>query len=116
MRPHDALDDALVLAQILKPALAEPTTARPGCRCARCIGAAGPTVRSPTTNCAAEDDRGAAALRVPEPGRFVAGRPLVQGMSVALSTEIGHTYEELIERILHAGIPTPRPSINRRRW
>jgi DNA polymerase-3 subunit epsilon len=48
------------------------------------------------------------AARLPcafqNPGRFVAGRPLVQGMSVALSTEIGHTYEELIERILHAGM------------
>jgi DNA polymerase-3 subunit epsilon len=38
------------------------------------------------------------------PGEFVAGRPLVQGMRVALSAEVAHTYEELIERILHAGM------------
>jgi DNA polymerase-3 subunit epsilon len=48
------------------------------------------------------------AARLPcayqNPGRFVAGRPLVQGMAVALSTEIEHTYEELIERTLHAGL------------
>ena len=35
MRPHDALDDALVLAQILKPALVRARDARCGCRCGR---------------------------------------------------------------------------------
>ena len=48
------------------------------------------------------------AARLPcayeNPGRFVAGRPLVQGMRVVLSAEVSHTYEELIERILHAGM------------
>jgi DNA polymerase III subunit epsilon len=48
------------------------------------------------------------AARLPcdfqNPGRFVPGRPLVQGMRVALSTEVSHTYEELMERILHAGL------------
>jgi DNA polymerase-3 subunit epsilon len=48
------------------------------------------------------------AARLPcpyqNPGRFMAGRPLVQGMTAALSTEVTHTYEELIERILHAGL------------
>jgi DNA polymerase-3 subunit epsilon len=38
------------------------------------------------------------------PGRFVAGRPLVQGMRVALSAEVTRTHEELIERIVHAGL------------
>jgi DNA polymerase-3 subunit epsilon len=38
------------------------------------------------------------------PGRFVAGRPLVQGMRVALSAEVSRTHEELIERIVHAGL------------
>ena len=38
------------------------------------------------------------------PGRFVQGRPLVQGMRVALSAEVKRTHEELIERILHAGL------------
>jgi DNA polymerase-3 subunit epsilon len=38
------------------------------------------------------------------PGRFIAGRPLVQGMRIALSAEVNRTHEELIERILHAGL------------
>ncbi|MCV7068938.1 DEDDh family exonuclease, partial [Mycolicibacterium farcinogenes] len=38
------------------------------------------------------------------PGVFVPGRPLVQGMRVALSAEVARTHEELIERILHAGL------------
>jgi DNA polymerase III subunit epsilon len=38
------------------------------------------------------------------PGRFVRGRPLVQGMRVALSAEVSRTHEELVERILHAGL------------
>ena len=52
MRPHDALDDALVLAQILKPALAGRARTQgvvagaPGDG-----GAVGPTVRSRTTSC-----------------------------------------------------------------
>src|SRR6185312_8116270 len=35
---------------------------------------------------------------------FVTGRPLVQGMRVALSAEVTRTHEELIERIVHAGL------------
>jgi DNA polymerase-3 subunit epsilon len=38
------------------------------------------------------------------PGRYVAGRPLVQGMRVALSAEVTRTHEELIERIVHVGL------------
>ena len=38
------------------------------------------------------------------PGRFVQGRPLVQGMRVALAAEVRRTHEELVERILHAGL------------
>jgi DNA polymerase III subunit epsilon len=38
------------------------------------------------------------------PGRYVRGRPLVQGMRVALAAEVGRTHEELVERILHAGL------------
>jgi DNA polymerase III subunit epsilon len=38
------------------------------------------------------------------PGRFIAGRPLVQGMRVALSAEVTRTHEELIERIVHADL------------
>jgi DNA polymerase-3 subunit epsilon len=105
MRPHDALDDALVLAQILKPALAgavdrgawlpvRPVTRRTW----------------PNGQTTHEELRPlkAVAARLPcayeNPGRFMAGRPLVQGMRVALSAEVSHTYEELIERTLHAGM------------
>ena len=38
------------------------------------------------------------------PGHYVCGRPLVQGMRVALAAEVGRTHEELVERILHAGL------------
>jgi DNA polymerase-3 subunit epsilon len=48
------------------------------------------------------------AARMPcpyvNPGRHVAGRPLVQGMRVALSAEVKRTHEELVERILHVGL------------
>jgi DNA polymerase III subunit epsilon len=38
------------------------------------------------------------------PGPYVRGRPLVQGMRVALAAEVARTHEELVERILHAGL------------
>ncbi len=38
------------------------------------------------------------------PGPYVLGRPLIQGMRVALAAEVGRTHEELVERILHAGL------------
>ena len=38
------------------------------------------------------------------PGRFVRGGPLVQGMRVALAAEVARTHDELVERILHAGL------------
>ena len=38
------------------------------------------------------------------PGRYRCGGPLVQGMLVALSAEVNRTHEELVERILHAGL------------
>ncbi|WP_370333665.1 DEDDh family exonuclease [Mycolicibacterium hippocampi] len=105
MKPHDALDDAMVLAQILKPVLArarERDTWLP--------------VRSVTRrtwpNGRVTHDQlrplKVLAARMPcpyaNPGRFVAGRSLVQGMRVALAAEVSHTHEELIERILHAGL------------
>jgi DNA polymerase-3 subunit epsilon len=105
LRPHDALDDALVLAQILKPLLARarerkawlpirPLTRR----------------RWPNGRVTHDELRPlkmlAARLPCPylNPGQFTAGRPLVQGMQVALATEVNRTHEELIERILHAGL------------
>lgn len=105
MRPHDALDDALVLAQILKPALA-------GAHDRKAWLPVRPVKRRSWPNGQVTHDEllplRTIAARLPcdfqNPGRFVAGRPLVQGMRVALSTEVSHTYEELIERILHAGL------------
>lgn len=105
LRPHDALDDAQVLAQILKPALARARERR-----------AWLPVRSlsrkrwPNGRVTHEELRPLKALasRLPcpyvNPGRFVTGRPLVQGMRVALAAEVTHTHEELIERIVHAGL------------
>jgi DNA polymerase-3 subunit epsilon len=105
MKPHDALDDAMVLAQILKPVLVRarerkvwlPT--RPVAR-----------RRWPNGQVTHDELRPLKMLasRLPcphlNPGRFVAGRPLVQGMRVALSAEVERTHEELIERIVHAGL------------
>ena len=91
MKPHDALDDALVLAQILKPALVRARERkvwlplRPVER-----------RRWPNGLVTHEELRPLKmiASRLPcpylNPGRFVRGRPLVQGMRV--------------ERILHAGL------------
>jgi DNA polymerase-3 subunit epsilon len=105
IKPHDALDDAMVLAQILKPVLVRarerkvwlpvrPVTRR----------------RWPTGQVTHQELRPLKMLasRLPcpyvNPGRFVSGRPLVQGMRVALSAEVSRTHEELIERIVHAGL------------
>lgn len=105
MRPHDALDDALVLAQILKPALA-------GAHDRKAWLPVRPVYRRSWPNGQITHDElrplKTVAARLPcayqNPGRYVAGRPLVQGMRVGLSSEVTHTYEELIERILHAGL------------
>ena len=105
LKPHDALDDALVLAQILKPVLVRarerkvwlpirPLTRR----------------QWPNGQVTHEELRPLKMLasRLPcpylNPGRFVAGRPVVQGMRVALAAEVDRTHEELIERIVHAGL------------
>jgi DNA polymerase-3 subunit epsilon len=105
IRPHDALDDALVLAGILKPALLRARERkvwlplRPVQR------------RQWPSGLVTHDELRPLkmiASRLPcpylNPGRFVRGRPLVQGMRVALSAEVARTHEELVERILHAGL------------
>ncbi|KRE26849.1 DNA polymerase III subunit epsilon [Mycobacterium sp. Soil538] len=105
MRPHDALDDAMVLAQILKPVLVRAQEHR------KWLPVHPVSRRNwPNGRVTHEELRPlkVVAARLPcryaNPGRFVAGRPLVQGMRVALATEVDHTHEELIERILHAGL------------
>ena len=105
MRPHDALDDALVLAQILKPALVRARERKVWLPLR-------PVERRHWPSGLVTHDElrplKMIASRLPcpylNPGRFVRGRPLVQGMRVALSAEVARTHEELVERILHAGL------------
>ena len=104
-RPHDAFDDALVLTRVLGAALerarecdvwlpVRPVTRR----------------RWPNGRATYDELRPLKMLasRMPcpylNPGRYVRGRPLVQGMRVALAAEVRRTHEELVERILHAGL------------
>lgn len=105
LRAHDALDDALVLAQILKPTLALARERRTWLPVRPVTRRRWPNGR--TTHEELRPLKSMAArlpCRYTNPGRYVAGRPLVQGMRVGLSAEVDHTYEELIERILHAGL------------
>jgi DNA polymerase III subunit epsilon len=105
LRPHDAFDDAMVLTSVLAAQLerarerdvwlpVRPVTRR----------------RWPNGRVTHDELRPLKMLasRMPcpylNPGRYVRGRPLVQGMRVALAAEVGRTHEELVERILHAGL------------
>jgi len=104
-RAHDAFDDALVLSRVLWPALQRARQrdvwlpVRPVSR-----------RRWPNGTVTHEELRPLKALasRMPcpylNPGRYRSGGPLVQGMRVALSTEVKRTHEELVERILYAGL------------
>lgn len=104
MRPHDALDDAMVLTQILKPVLVRAQERRVWLP-------VHPVTRRAWPNGRVTHDElhplKVVAARLPcpyaNPGRFVSGRPLVQGMRIAIA-EVSRTHEELIERILHAGL------------
>jgi DNA polymerase III subunit epsilon len=104
-RPHDAFDDALVLTGVLASALerarehdiwlpVHPVTRR----------------RWPNGRVTHDELRPLKVLasRMPcpylNPGPYVRGRPLVQGMRVALAAEVARTHEELVERILSAGL------------
>lgn len=104
-KAHDAFDDALVLSRMLTPAL----------RRARERGVWLPVRpvsrrRWPNGTVTHEELRPlktlASRLACPylNPGRYEHGAPLVQGMRVALSSEVKRTHEELVERILHAGL------------
>jgi DNA polymerase-3 subunit epsilon len=104
-RPHDAFDDALVLTGVLASALerarehdiwlpVHPVTRR----------------RWPNGRVTHDELRPLKVLasRMPcpylNPGPYVRDRPLVQGMRVALAAEVARTHEELVERILSAGL------------
>lgn len=105
MKPHDALDDAQVLAQILKPTLARARERKvwlPLRQIGRRHWPNGQTTHDELRPLKL------LAARLPcsyaNPGPHVPGRPLVQGMRVALSAEVARTHEEILERILHAGL------------
>jgi DNA polymerase-3 subunit epsilon len=105
LRPHDAFDDAVVLSRVLAAALVRARErdvwlpVRPATR-----------RRWPNGRVTHDELRPLKMLasRMPcpylNPGRYVRGRPLVQGMRVALAAEVVRTHEELVERILHAGL------------
>lgn len=105
LRPHDAFDDAIVLSRVLAAALERARhrdvwlPVRPATR-----------RRWPNGRITHDELRPlkmlASRMACPyfNPGRYVRGRPLVQGMRVALAAEVGRTHEELVERILHAGL------------
>jgi DNA polymerase-3 subunit epsilon len=102
--PHDALDDALVLAQILKPALA-------GAHERKAWLPVRPVRRRswPNGQITHDELRPLKTIAARLPCLFKTGSILLTvGLWcrawVALSNEVAHTYEELIERILHAGL------------
>lgn len=105
VRAHDAFDDARVLSRVLIPALLRARERdvwlplRPVSRRRWPNGAVTHDSLQPLKLLAA---------RLPchylNPGRYQRSGPLVQGMRVALSAEVKRTHEELVERILHAGL------------
>lgn len=105
LRPHDAFDDAAVLSRVLAAALERA-------RESDVWLPVRPVIRRRWPNGRVTHDElrplKALASRMPcpyvNPGRYVRGRPLVQGMRVALAAEVRRTHEELVERILHAGL------------
>lgn len=104
-RAHDAFDDALVLSKVLTPVL-ERARERDVWLPVR------PVTRRRWPNGRITHDELkplkalAARMSCPyeNPGRYIGGRPMVQGMRVALSSEVVRTHEELVERILYAGL------------
>ena len=104
-RAHDAFDDALVLSRVLRPALERARQrdvwlpVRPASR-----------RRWPNGTVTHDELRPLKVLasRMPcpylNPGRYRSGGPLVQGRRVALSAGVNRTPEELVERIIFAGL------------
>lgn len=104
-KAHDAFDDALVLSQVLAPLLQRAANRdvwlpiRPVSRRRWPNGRVTHDELQPLKKL---------AIRMPcpyqNPGRYVPGEPLVQGMRVALSAECTRTHDELLERLLRAGL------------
>ncbi|MFJ9025238.1 DEDDh family exonuclease [Streptomyces sp. NPDC102259] len=94
-RAHDALDDARVLAGILRGSLraaGELGLSLPLVACPPKQGSGYPP-RVPKTPCAHRN-----------PGRLAPGAPLVQGMKVAFTGDTGSAREELIARSVAVGL------------
>jgi DNA polymerase-3 subunit epsilon len=104
-RAHDAFDDAVVLTDVLAASLqrarerdvwlpVRPVTRR----------------RWPSGRITHDELRPLKVLAsrmpcpYPNPGPYIRGGPLMQGMRVALAAEVERTHDELVERILHAGL------------
>jgi DNA polymerase III subunit epsilon len=104
-RPHDAFDDAVVLTGVLAAAL-ERARERDAWLPVRPVTRR----RWPSGRVTHDELRPLKMLasRMPcpylNPGPYVRDRPLVQGMRVALAAEVVRTHDELVERILHAGL------------
>ncbi|HTM86292.1 MAG TPA: DEDDh family exonuclease, partial [Mycobacterium sp.] len=102
---HDALDDALVLSRVLAPLLQRAADRdvwlpiRPVTRRRWPNGRITHDELQPLKKLAAR-----MACPYQNPGRYVPGEPLVQGMRVALSAECIRTHDELLERLLRAGL------------
>ncbi len=102
---HDAFDDALVLSRVLAPMLRRARDrdvwlpVRPVTRRRWPNGRITHAELEPVKKWAARQPG-----RFANPGRYIPGRPLVQGMRVALAPECTRRHDELIERLLHAGL------------
>ncbi|MEU4094259.1 DEDDh family exonuclease [Streptomyces sp. NPDC026673] len=95
VRAHDALDDARVLAGVLRASLREAARLDLPLPLVPCPPRQDPrfTPQPPKTSCAFRN-----------PGRFTAGGPLVQGMKVAFTGETRTSRAELVVRSVAAGL------------
>jgi DNA polymerase III subunit epsilon len=104
-RAHDAFDDAVVLTDVLAASLQrarERDVWLPVRPVTRRLWPSGRVTHEELRPLKVLASRMACPYR--NPGPYVRGGPLVQGMRVALSSEVHRTHEELVERMLHAGL------------
>jgi DNA polymerase-3 subunit epsilon len=104
-RAHDAFDDAVVLTDVLAASLRrarERDVWLPVRPVSRRQWPSGRVTHEELRPLKVLASRMACPYR--NPGPYVRGGPLVQGMRVALSSEVQRTHEELVERMLHAGL------------
>ena len=104
-RAHDAFDDAVVLTDVLAASLRrarERDVWLPVRPVTRRLWPSGKVTHEELRPLKVLASRMACPYR--NPGPYIRGGPLVQGMRIALSAEVDRTHEELVERILHAGL------------